>query len=63
MLIGTKIDLRDDRVSLLRLDRLQNLKPITVDEGFKLASENAAVFHECSAFSRVRFSNKFWQNS
>lgn len=54
MLIGTKVDLRDDRVSLLRLDRLQNLKPITVDEGFKLASDYAAIFHECSVVSRVR---------
>ena len=56
MIIGTKIDLRDERVSLLRLERIQNLKPITVYEGYQLALNNAGTFHECSAFSRV--SNK-----
>lgn len=54
LIIGTKIDLRDDRVSLLRLDRLQNQKPITVDEGYRFALNNNGIFHECSAFSQVR---------
>lgn len=54
MIIGTKIDLRDDRVSLLRLDRIQNQKPITVDEGYQLAINNSGIFHECSAYSKVR---------
>lgn len=54
VLIGTKNDLRQDKVSLLRLDRLQNLKPIKVEEGIKMAKRLSAVkYLECSAFSGV----------
>jgi hypothetical protein len=53
LIVATKTDLRDDRVSLLRLDRLQNLKPITVEEGYLFAKSHDAHFHECSAFSLI----------
>lgn len=54
ILIGTKNDLRQDKVSLLRLDRLQNLQPIKVEEGQKMAKRLSAVqYLECSAFSGV----------
>jgi small GTP-binding protein len=53
MLVATKIDLRDDKVSLLRLDRLQNSKPITAEEGFAFSKNINATFHECSSFAHV----------
>lgn len=53
MIVGTKIDLRNDRVSLLRLDRLQNQKPISVEDGYLYARSENAIFHECSAVDQV----------
>ncbi|RCK60702.1 Ras-related C3 botulinum toxin substrate 1 [Candida viswanathii] len=53
LLIGTKIDLRDD---LHVLDELtaRNLKPITFDQGNKLAREIGAIrYMECSAATQV----------
>ena len=53
LLIGTKTDLRDD---LHVLDELaeKNTKPISVDQGTKLAKELGAVqYLECSAASQV----------
>ncbi|KAK6456909.1 RHO small monomeric GTPase signal transduction [Scheffersomyces xylosifermentans] len=53
LLIGTKIDLRDD---LHVLDELndKNLKPITIEQGNKLAREVGAVkYLECSAATQV----------
>lgn len=55
ILVGTKSDLRNDKVSLLRLDRLQNLKPISFEDGKKLAKKtSAANYLECSAVTGVR---------
>lgn len=55
MVVGTKSDLRQDRVSLLRLDRIENQQPITVEEGEKIAKRTSAVSYlECSAVSGVR---------
>lgn len=54
MLIGTKIDLRNDKVSLLRLDRIQNQKPISVDDGYLYSRNENLIFHECSAVDEVR---------
>lgn len=54
ILVGTKSDLKEDKVSLLRLDRLQNLRPISTNEGEKLARKiQASKFIECSAVSGV----------
>ncbi|ODV78770.1 RHO small monomeric GTPase signal transduction [Suhomyces tanzawaensis NRRL Y-17324] len=53
LLIGTKVDLRDD---LHVLDELaeKNTKPISVDQGNKLAKEAGAVrYMECSAATQV----------
>lgn len=53
LLIGTKTDLRDD---LHVLDELaeKNTKPISVDQGIKLAKELGAIqYLECSAASQV----------
>ena len=53
LLIGTKIDLRDD---LHVVDELayKNFKPITYDQGCKLAKEIGAVrYMECSAATQV----------
>lgn len=66
MIIGTKTDLRDDKVSLLRLDRLQNQKPITVEEGYLFSRRyDSTSFHECSAISHVSvlFFIKYFKNS
>lgn len=58
IIVGTKGDLRQDKVSLLRLDRIQNQKPITGDEGRKLAKRMSAVkYLECSAVSGVRIAS------
>ncbi|KAG5676167.1 hypothetical protein PVAND_006016 [Polypedilum vanderplanki] len=53
IIVGTKIDLRDDRVSLLRLDRLQNLKPITIEEGYLFTRENNAYFPNVLHFHKL----------
>lgn len=58
MIVGTKIDLRNDKVSLLRLDRLQNQKPISVEDGYSYARNECVEFHECSAVDEV--SKAFW---
>lgn len=53
LLIGTKIDLRDD---LHVLDELtaRNLKPTTLEQGNKLAKEIGAIrYMECSAATQV----------
>lgn len=53
LLIGTKVDLRDD---LHVLDELtaRNLSPVTFDQGSKLAREIGAIkYMECSAATQV----------
>jgi Ras-related C3 botulinum toxin substrate 1 len=52
LLIGTKIDLREDADALTRLNE-RGLKPITAEEGNKLAKEIGAVCYvECSALTQ-----------
>ncbi|GBM15138.1 Cell division control protein 42 [Araneus ventricosus] len=52
ILVGTQIDLRDDGITVERLAE-KNLKPITPEEGKKLAEELEAVkYLECSVFTR-----------
>jgi hypothetical protein len=53
MIIGTKIDLRNDKVSLLRLDRIQNQKPISAEDGYLYSKSENLIFHECSAVDEV----------
>ncbi|CRK93274.1 CLUMA_CG006817, isoform A [Clunio marinus] len=52
LLVGTKSDLRHDRVSLLRLDRIKNQKPITIENAKKMSRKiSAASYLECSAIN------------
>lgn len=54
ILIGTKSDLRDDRASLLWLDRLKNQKPVSIEEGHAMASRiHASSYLECSSKAEV----------
>lgn len=48
IIVANKKDLRHDRVSLMRLDRLQNLKPIETAEGRNLAKSLSTGYVECS---------------
>lgn len=59
MIVGTKIDLRNDRVSLLRLDRLQNQKPISVEDGYMYSRYENIAFHECSALEEIGIDDIF----
>ena len=53
ILVGTKIDLRDDAQTINRLAQ-RNEKPMTLSDGKKLAMElEAFKYLECSALSRV----------
>lgn len=57
LLVGTQIDLRDENATLEKLAKNKQ-KPITMEQGEKLAKELKAVkFVECSALTQV--SNKF----
>ena len=52
MLIGTKVDLRDDRETVEKLTE-KNLKPVTQSDGLKLQKEIGAVkYMECSALTQ-----------
>ena len=52
VLVGTKMDLREDKETLQRL-REKNLSPITSAEGMKLQREIGAVkYVECSALTQ-----------
>ncbi|CAL1282497.1 unnamed protein product [Larinioides sclopetarius] len=52
ILVGTQIDLRHDAITVKRLAE-DNLKPITPEEGKKLAEELEAVkYIECSVFTQ-----------
>ena len=51
ILVGTKVDLLDDEVTLENLKQ-SNISPITTAEGVKLAREiNAAAYMECSSLT------------
>jgi GTPase SAR1 family protein len=55
IIVANKIDLRNDRLSLLRLDRLQNLKPIETAGGKNLARNLSVGYVECSSSMGVSF--------
>lgn len=60
MLVGTQIDLRDENGTLEKLAKNKQ-KPITLEQGEKLAKELKAVkYVECSALTQVR-GNKVMQ--
>lgn len=53
LLVGTQIDLRDENTTLEKLAKNKQ-KPITLEQGEKLARELKAVkFVECSALTQV----------
>jgi len=59
LLVGTQIDLREDHKTLDSLNRNRQ-KPITVDQGMKLAKELKAVkYVECSALNQRGLKNVF----
>lgn len=58
LLVGTQIDLRDENTTLEKLAKNKQ-KPITFEQGEKLAKELKAVkFVECSALTQVRESRQ-----
>uniref|UniRef100_A0A0N5A446 Ras-related protein Rac1 n=1 Tax=Parastrongyloides trichosuri TaxID=131310 RepID=A0A0N5A446_PARTI len=59
ILVGTKLDLRDDRDTIERL-RERKLAPITQQQGIKMAQEIKAVkYLECSALTQVGLKTVF----
>ena len=59
LLVGTQIDLRDDAATIEKLAKNKQ-KPITFEQGEKLAKELKAVkYVECSALTQV---NRFFVN-
>lgn len=59
LLVGTQCDLRDDPVALEQLMR-QKQRPITIEQGERLAKELGAVSYvECSALTQKGLKNVF----
>eukprot|EP01117_Protostelium_nocturnum_P011891 TRINITY_DN4340_c0_g1_i1.p1 TRINITY_DN4340_c0_g1~~TRINITY_DN4340_c0_g1_i1.p1 ORF type:complete len:205 (-),score=45.58 TRINITY_DN4340_c0_g1_i1:18-632(-) len=59
MLIGTKVDLRDDKETLAKLAE-NNQKPITAEQGRQMAAEiGAEGYMECSALTQKGLKNVF----
>ena len=59
LIVGTQIDLRDDKVIIEKLQR-QRLRPITPEQGERLARELRAVkYVECSALTQRGLKNVF----
>ncbi len=59
MLVGTKIDLRDDSDTLARLAD-KKMQPISADQGERLAKELGCVkYLECSALTQTGLKNVF----
>jgi len=59
ILVGTKLDLRDDRETIDRL-RDKNMTPITYEQGMAKAKEiNAVKYMECSALTQKGLKNVF----
>jgi GTPase SAR1 family protein len=58
-LVGTKLDLRDDKETIERL-REKNMAPITYEQGMAKAKEiNAVKYMECSALTQKGLKNVF----
>jgi len=59
ILVGTKMDLREDRETIERL-REKSMKPITFEEGMAKAKEiNSIKYCECSALTQRNLKNVF----
>ena len=59
ILVGTKVDLREDKETLERL-REKQLSPITYQQGLQMAKEISAVkYLECSALTQKGLKNVF----
>ncbi|QLQ82276.1 hypothetical protein HG537_0H00370 [Torulaspora globosa] len=59
LIVGTQIDLRDDKVIIEKLQR-QRLRPISPEQGERLARELRAVkYVECSALTQRGLKNVF----
>eukprot|EP01119_Soliformovum_irregulare_P015990 TRINITY_DN4588_c0_g1_i4.p1 TRINITY_DN4588_c0_g1~~TRINITY_DN4588_c0_g1_i4.p1 ORF type:complete len:115 (-),score=32.44 TRINITY_DN4588_c0_g1_i4:49-393(-) len=59
ILVGTKLDLREDRETIDRL-REKNMAPISYEQGMGKAKEiNAIKFMECSALTQKGLKNVF----
>ncbi|KAL3234915.1 Cell division control protein 42 [Nakaseomyces bracarensis] len=59
LIVGTQVDLRDDKVIIEKL-RKQRLRPITAEQGERLARELRAVkYVECSALTQRGLKNVF----
>lgn len=59
LIVGTQIDLRDDKVIIEKLQR-QRLRPISAEQGERLARELRAVkYVECSALTQRGLKNVF----
>lgn len=59
LIVGTQLDLRDDPAVIEKLAR-QRQKPITVEQGERLARELKAVkYVECSALTQAGLKNVF----
>ncbi len=59
LLVGTKIDLRDDSDTLARLTD-KKMQPISADQGERLAKELGCVkYLECSALTQTGLKNVF----
>lgn len=59
LVVGTQVDLRDDKVIIEKLRR-QRLRPITTEQGERLARELRAVkYVECSALTQRGLKNVF----
>lgn len=59
MIVGTKTDCRTDEAVLRKLSE-ENQKPITTEEGEKLAKETKSIcYMECSALTRTGLNQVF----
>lgn len=59
LLIGTKIDLREDQDTLSRLAK-DSMSPITYEQGVSMANEIGAIkYMECSALRKIGVENIF----
>ena len=59
MIVGTQIDLRDDPSVVEKLSR-QKMRPVTAEQGERLAREIGAVkYVECSALTQKGLKNVF----
>lgn len=59
ILIGTKLDLREDPETIEKL-RLKNLTPVSYTQGIQMAKDiNAVKYLECSALTQKGLKNVF----